>query len=223
MFQQRCHAPRARPLVWRLRRCSRGSRRPLSSPRASSIHWACLHQSSRTPSLTNCSAGAAGGWVEGPAQTLPSDHWLRTAGEHPPVNSLDVRLLSSRPAAGAHSPFWKLPVARAMGAWTWSPVSTDRAWIRATPSPERGKSRPRWFRRQKDPSHAAIYQPAAAKGEKMSMPPPSASGSTQPLSCSQNSLCRGVSSVSSDRRLSVWSRVAPSPLLSDHVGAMSDG
>lgn len=48
-----------------------------------------------------------------------------------------------------------------------------------------------------------IYQPVAANGEKMSMPPPSPTGTTQPLSFSQNSFCSWVSRVFSESLLSV--------------------
>ncbi len=82
LFKSTCtlwNPPRARPLACRLTLWSCGPRRPLSSPRASSTHWACVHQPCRTPSHTNCSAGAAGCGFERPELTPPSDHSLRTA------------------------------------------------------------------------------------------------------------------------------------------------
>lgn len=52
-------------------------------------------------------------------------------------------------------------------------------------------------------SDSRIYRPDAANGEKMSMPPPSPTGTTQPLSFPQNSLCSWVSRVFSESLLSI--------------------
>lgn len=72
--------PRARPRAWRLTRCRRDPKQPLRSLRASSIHWACVHQPSKALSQTYSSAGAAGFRVGSPVCALPSVHSLRTSG-----------------------------------------------------------------------------------------------------------------------------------------------
>lgn len=133
--------------------------------------------------------------------TLPSDQQLRTEDEKKQqlVNSLEAWLLSKR-VMEADSPFWKLPVARPMGAWTWSPVSAERARSRATPPAEEGKDTDGEDRGQEDRPHPSLHPPAAASGEKMSMPPPSARRTTHPLSICQKSLCWGASRASSERR-----------------------
>lgn len=56
-------------------------------------------------------------------------------------------------------------------------------------------------------SNSSVYLPDVASGQKMSIPPPSSAGTTQPQSFSQKSLCSVVSRVLSDRLLPVAVKV----------------